>query len=83
MWILVRQSLLFMMEIDPPLSHGLIIMDWLFLRSFNAVFSFKVRLLQVFRRGVLMEPNSSSTSVKKLIKVWLSEGECIQFLFLF
>ena len=36
---------MFMMQIDPPLSNGLIIMDWLFLRSFNAVFSFNGRLL--------------------------------------
>ena len=37
--------LVFMMQIDPPLSHGLIIMDWLFLKLFNAVFSFNVRLM--------------------------------------
>ena len=36
---------MFMMEIPPPLSHGLIKMDSLFLRLFNVVFSFNVRLL--------------------------------------
>ena len=36
---------MFMMQIDPPLSHGLIITDWLFLRLLNVVSSFKVRLL--------------------------------------
>ena len=36
---------MFMMQMSPSLSHGLIITDWLFLRSFNAVFSFNVRLL--------------------------------------
>ena len=34
---------MFMMQIDPPLSHGL--MDWFFLRPLNAVFSFDARLL--------------------------------------
>ena len=32
----------------PPLSHGLMAMDWLFLRSFNADFSCNVRLLLGF-----------------------------------
>ena len=36
---------MFMMHVALPLSHGLIIIDRLFLRSFNAVFSFNVRLL--------------------------------------
>ena len=39
---------MFIMQIPPPLSHGLMTMDWLFLRLFNDVFSCKVRLLQVF-----------------------------------
>ena len=34
-----------MMQMPPPLSHGLMMMDWLFFRSFNAVFFFNVRLL--------------------------------------
>ena len=79
MQILVTQSLIFMMQIPPHLSHGLITMDRFFLRSFNAVFSFNVRPLQIFQHGVLMEPNSCSKRVKKLIKVWLSEGGGIQF----
>ena len=62
----------------PPLSHGLIIMDRFFfsfslLRSFDTVPSFNVRLLYIFERRVLMELNSCSTRVKKIIKVWLSE----------
>ena len=32
----------------PPLSHGLMAMDWLFLRLFNADFSCNVRLLLGF-----------------------------------
>ena len=36
---------MFMMQMPPPLSYGLIMTDWLFLRSFNALFSFNVRLL--------------------------------------
>ena len=60
---------MFMMQIDPPLSHGFNIMNWLFLRLFNAAFSFNISLLWVFRRGGLTESNSSSTRVKKLIKV--------------
>ena len=60
---------MFMMQIDPPLSHGFNTLNWLFLRLFNAAFSFNIRLLWVFRRGGLTESNSSSTRVKKLIKV--------------
>ena len=56
---------MFMMHVALPLSHGLIIIDRLFLRSFNAVFSFNVRLLWVFQRGVLIVPYSCSTRVKK------------------
>ena len=39
---------MFMIKMPPPLSHGLIKIDWLFLRLFNAVISFNARLLQVF-----------------------------------
>ena len=56
-------------------------MDWLFLRLMNAVISFNVRFISIFPLGVLMEPNSCSRCVKKLIKMWLSEGGCIQFNF--
>ena len=62
---------MFIMQMSPPLSHGLIIMDRLFLRFFNAVFFINVNLLYVFWPVVLMEPNTCSTRVKKLIKVWL------------
>ena len=36
---------MFIMQMPPPLSHGLMIMDSLFLRLFTAVFSFNVKLL--------------------------------------
>ena len=44
-WILVRQSLVFIMQMPPTLSHNLMTIDWLFLRLFNALFSCNVRLL--------------------------------------
>ena len=44
-WILVRYSLVFNMQMTPILSHGLTAMGWLFLRLLNAVSFFNVRLL--------------------------------------
>ena len=78
----IVQSLLFIIQMFPLFSLVLIIMDRLFPRLFNSVFSFNVRLLQVFRRGVLMELNSCSTRVNKLTKVWSSEGGGIHFILL-
>ena len=63
---------MFTMQMPPPLSHGLMTMDWLFLRLFNFAFSCNVRLLWVFLREVLTEMSSCSVRVKKLIKVGLS-----------
>ena len=63
---------MFAMQMPPPLSHGLMTMDWLFLRLFNFAFSCNVRLLWVFLREVLTEMSSCSVRVKKLIKVGLS-----------
>ena len=37
----------FIMQMAPPLSHGLMAMDGLFLRFFNAVFLINIRLLWV------------------------------------
>ena len=70
----IVQSLVFIIQMLPLFSLGLIIMDRLF--------SFTVRLLQVFLGGVLMEPNSCSARVNKLIKVWSSEGGGIHFILL-
>ena len=55
---------MFVMQMPPPLSHGLMTMDWLFLRLFNAAFSCNVRLLQVFVRVVSMEMRPCSVRVK-------------------
>ena len=55
------------MQMPPPLSHGLMTMDWLFLKLLNAVFSCNVRLLYIFLRGVLMEMESCSLHVEKWI----------------
>ena len=35
--------------------------------------------MEVLQRVVFMEHNFCSTYLKKLIKVWLSNGRCIQF----
>ena len=77
-WILARQSLLFIMQMPAPLSLGLMTMDWLFLRLFNAKFSCNVRLLQVFLRGMLTEMRCCSVRVKTLVKVGLSDGVGVQ-----
>ena len=66
----------------PPLSHGLMAMDWLFLRLFNADFSCNVRLLLGFLRVVLTEMSSCSMDMKKLIKVGRSEEGGVQLDFL-
>ena len=66
------------MQMPPPLSHGLMTMNWLFLKLLSADFSFDVRLLLVFVRGMLVEMRSCSMRVKKLIKVGLSEGGDVQ-----
>ena len=66
-------------EMPPPLSHGLMIMDWLFLRLSNAIFLFNVRSVEAFQHGVLMEVSSCPMHVKRSSKVGLSEGEGIQF----
>ena len=42
---LVRQSLVFNMQMSPPLLHSLMTMDWLLLKLFNAVFSCNVSIL--------------------------------------
>ena len=81
-WILARQSLVFIMQMSPSLSHGLMTMDWLFLRLFNAYFSCNIRLLQVFLRTVLTEMRPCSVLVKKLVKVGLSEGGSAELDFL-
>ena len=75
-WILVRQSFVFIMQMPPSLSHSMMTMDWLFLTLISADFSCNVRLLQVFLRGVLTEMRSCSVRVKKLVIVGLSEGRC-------
>ena len=36
---------MFIMQMPPPLSHGLMMMGWLFLKLYNADFSCNVRLL--------------------------------------
>ena len=66
------------MQMPPPSSHGLMTMDCLILRLFNADFSCNVRLLQVFLPGVVTEMRSCSVRVKKLVKVRLSEGGGVQ-----
>ena len=58
-------------------DNGLVIFE-----VFNVVFSFNVRLLWVFRYGVLMGVSSCSMRVKKSTKVGLSEGGGIQLDFL-
>ena len=69
---------MFIMQMSPSLSHGLMTMDWLFLRLFNAYFSCNIRLLYVFLRTVLTEMRPCSVRVKKLVKVGLSEGGSVQ-----
>ena len=49
---------MFIMQMSPPLSYVLMIMDSSFLRLLNADFYFDARLLQVFIRRVLMELRS-------------------------
>lgn len=39
---------MFIMQMSPLLSHGLMTMDWLFLRLFNAAIYCNVRLLWAF-----------------------------------
>ena len=39
----VLQVIVDFCEMPPPLSHGLMTLDWLFLRLFNAIFFFNVR----------------------------------------
>ena len=73
---------MFIMQMPPPLSHGLMTIDWLFLRLFNADFSCNVRLLWVFLCEVVTEMMSSSVHVKKLVKVGWSEGGGVQLDFL-
>ena len=73
---------MFIMQMPPPLSHGLMTIDWLFLRLFNADFSCNVRLLLIFLCGVVTETRSCSVRVKKLVKVGLSEGGGVQLDFL-
>ena len=63
-------------------SHGLMAVDWLFLRLFNTDFSCNVRLLLIFLCGVVTETRSCSVRVKKLVKVGLSEGGGVQLDFL-
>ena len=53
--------------------NGSFFFSFSLLRSFDTIPSFNVRLLYIFQRRVLMELNSCSTRVKKIIKVWLSE----------
>ena len=65
---------MFIMQMPPLLSHGLMMTDWLFLRLFNIDFSCNIRLLQVFLCEVVTEMRSCSVSIKKLVKVGLSEG---------
>ena len=69
---------MFIMQMPPPLSHGLMTIDWFFLRLFNADFSCNVRLLQVFLPWVVTEMRSCSVRVRKLVKVGLSEGGSVQ-----
>ena len=57
----------------PPLSHGLMTMDWLFLRLFDVVFSCNFWLLYVFRHVLLMKVSTCSMHVKKSTKMGLSE----------
>ena len=69
---------MFIMQMPPPLSHGLMTMDWLFLRLYNADFSCNVRLLQGFLPGMVREMRSCSVLAKHLVKVWFSEGGSVQ-----
>ena len=72
---------MFIMQMPPPLSHGLMTTDWFFLRLFNADFSCNVRLLQVFLPGVVTEMTCCLVRVKKLFEVGLSEGGGVQMNF--
>ena len=62
------------MQMPPPLPHGLMTLDWLFLRLFNVAFFCNVRLLHVFLRGALMKMSSCSVCAKIFLKVGLSKG---------
>ena len=59
--------------------HGLIAMNWLFLRSLSAFFSFNVRLLLVFWRELFIEPNSSFNTCEEAIQDAAVWGRGIQF----
>ena len=65
-----------------PLSHGLMTMDWLFLRLFNADFSCNVRLLLGFPTCGVDGDEVLLNGYDKLIKVGWSEGRGVQVDFL-
>ena len=64
----MRESLEFIIRMPSVLMHGLITMNWLFLRSLSAFFSFNVRLLLVFCRELFIEPNSSFNTCEEAIQ---------------
>ena len=77
-WSLLRQYLVFIMQMAPPLSHGFMTMDQLFLRLLNADFCCNARLLQISLPGVVTEMTSCIVRVKELVKVEISEGVVVQ-----